>query len=190
MCGSHPSFCLCSSCSLSVVCSEKRIIKRFTAKKTEIPKLPPKSTPALFADEVDPDAELFKMSANKSSDDIKLFEEQDLGGIVKLGDSLLLPSACTNDPSFRPSTAEDTDALFRVEEDLEKLLSLGMKTKNKPKPQIPAKPTFLKESKNSASGSHMDIKPSETNVQAMDESDILKYIKENETADSDSLSLF
>lgn len=133
---------------------------------------------------------MFKTSANKSSDDIKLFEEQDLGGIVKLGDSLLLPSACTNDPSFRPSTAEDTDALFRVEEDLEKLLSLGMKTKNKPKPQIPAKPTFLKESKNSASRSHMDIKPSEPNVQAMDESDILKYIKENETADSDSLSLF
>lgn len=65
-----------------------------------------------------------------------------------------------------------------------------MKTKNKPKPQIPAKPTFLKESKNSASRSHMDIKPSEPNVQAMDESDILKYIKENETADSDSLSLF
>ncbi|CAJ0950639.1 unnamed protein product [Ranitomeya imitator] len=77
-----------------------------------------------------------------------------------------------------------------VEEDLEKLLSLGMKTKNKPKPQIPAKPTFLKKSKNSTSPSHADIKPSEPNVQAMDESDILQYIKENEAPDSDSLSLF
>ncbi|XP_075717169.1 HCLS1-binding protein 3 isoform X2 [Rhinoderma darwinii] len=177
----------------------KRVKKKAVAKKTEDPKLPAKSTLSLFGDEVNPDAELFKPSANistksrktyKASDDIKLFEEQDLGGIVKLGDSLLLPSACNNDPSFKPSTVEDTDELFRVEEDFEKLLSLGMKTKNKPKPQIPAKPTFLKESKNSASLSSIDIKPSEPNVQAMDESDILQYIKENESADSDSPSLF
>ncbi|XP_073424395.1 HCLS1-binding protein 3 isoform X1 [Dendrobates tinctorius] len=181
------------------IMKEKRIKKKFIAKKTEDPKLPPKPTLALFDDEVDPDSELFKASANNSakikktyklSEDIKIFEEQDLGGIVKVGDSLLLPSACGDNPSFKPSTAEDTDALFRVEEDLEKLLSLGMKTKNKPKPQIPAKPTFLKKSKNSTSPSHMDIKPSEPNVQAMDESDILQYIKENEAPDSDSLSLF
>ncbi|KAM4042042.1 HCLS1-binding protein 3 isoform 2-T3 [Anomaloglossus baeobatrachus] len=181
------------------IMKEKRIKKKFIAKKTEEPKLPPKVALALFDDEVDPDAELFKAGANntakskktyKVSDDIKLFEEQDLGGMVKLGDSLLLPSACSNDPSFKPSTAEDADALFRVEEDLEKLLSLGMKTKNKPKPQIPAKPTFMKKAKNSTSPSHMDIKPSEPNVQAMDESDILRYIKENEAADSDSLRLF
>ncbi|XP_069584247.1 HCLS1-binding protein 3 [Ranitomeya imitator] len=181
------------------IMKEKRIKKKFIPKKTEDPKLPPNATLALFDDEVDPDSELFKASANNSatskktyklSDDIKIFEEQDLGGIVKVGDSLLLLSACGNNPSFKPSTAEDTDALFRVEEDLEKLLSLGMKTKNKPKPQIPAKPTFLKKSKNSTSPSHADIKPSEPNVQAMDESDILQYIKENEAPDSDSLSLF
>ncbi|XP_040283316.1 HCLS1-binding protein 3 [Bufo bufo] len=181
------------------IMKEKRVKKKPIAKKTEDPKLPSKSTIALFDDEVDPDEELFKTVSNnsskskktyKGSDDIKLFEEQDLGGIVKLGDSLLLPSACSNDPFFKPSTAEDTDALFRVEEDLEKLLNLGMKTKNKPKPQIPAKPTFLKESKNLASLPSMDTKPSETNVDDMDESDILRYIKENESADSDSLSLF
>ncbi|KAG9494640.1 hypothetical protein GDO78_002141 [Eleutherodactylus coqui] len=181
------------------IMKEKRIKKKFIAKKTEAPKLPSKSPLALFDDEVDPDAELFTTSANnsakskktyKASDEIKLFEEQDLGGTVKLGDSLLLPSACNSDPFFKPSAVEDTDALFRVEEDLEKLLSLGMKTKNKPKPQIPAKPTFLKESKNAASLSHMDTKLSKPNVQAMDESDILQYIKENESADSDSLSLF
>ncbi|XP_056420255.1 HCLS1-binding protein 3 isoform X2 [Hyla sarda] len=181
------------------IMKEKRIKKKSTTKKREDHKLPSKSTVDLFDDEVDPDEELFKTNANNSakskksykmSDDIKLFEEQDLGGIVKLGDSLLMPSACRDNPSFKPSTTEDTDALFRVEEDFEKLLSLGMKTKNKPKPQIPAKPTFLKESKNSANLSHMDIKPSEPNVQAMDESDILQYIKENESADSDSLRLF
>ncbi|KAM3932385.1 HCLS1-binding protein 3 [Leptodactylus fuscus] len=181
------------------IMKEKRVKKKFIAKKAEDPKLPSKSTLGLFSDEVDPDADLFKTNANnttkskktyKASEDIKLFEEQDLGGIVKLGDSLLLPSACNNDPSFKPSTAEDTDALFSVEEDLEKLLSLRKKTKPKPKPQIPAKPTFLKESKNSSRPSHTDIKPSEPNVQAMDESDILRYIKENESADSDSLSLF
>ncbi|XP_069829225.1 HCLS1-binding protein 3 isoform X2 [Dendropsophus ebraccatus] len=181
------------------ILKEKRIIKKSTAKKTEDHKLPSKSPVDLFGDEVDPDAELFKASATntakskksyKASDDIKLFEEQDLGGIVKLGDSLLLPSAVSDDPSFKPSTTEDTDALFRVEEDLEKLLNLGIKTKNKPKPRIPAKPTFLKESKNSASLSRTDVKPSEPNVQAMDQSDILQYIQENESADSDSLSLF
>ncbi|KAG8580082.1 hypothetical protein GDO81_007126 [Engystomops pustulosus] len=174
---------------------EKRIKKKIITKKTKDPRSPPKPTLALFADEVDPDAELFETSATntskskktyKATDDIKLFEEQDLGGIVKLGDSLLLPSACSNDSSFKLSTVEDTDELFRVEEDLEKLLNLGKKTK--PKPQIPAKPSFLKEPNNSASLSQ--TKPSEPNVQAMDESDILRYIKENEAADGESLSLF
>ncbi|XP_075057477.1 HCLS1-binding protein 3 [Mixophyes fleayi] len=180
----------------------KRVKKKVATRIMEDAKVMPRPTMGLFTDEVDPDADLFEPNGRTSSinkktlmavDDIKLFEEQDLGGTVKLGDSLIMPSACSNDPLFRPSSPEDTDDLFRVEEDLEKLLNLGVKSKNKPtkpKPKIPMKPTFLKETKKSSSPSHTDSKRTEPSIQAMDESDILNYIKENESADSDSLSLF
>lgn len=76
----------------------------------------------------------------------------------------------------------------RVEEDFQNLLNLGVKPKIKPKPKIPAKPSFLKETKNSDNNlAQVDSQP---NVQAMDETDILRYIKENESSDNDSPSLF
>ncbi|XP_068136311.1 HCLS1-binding protein 3 isoform X2 [Hyperolius riggenbachi] len=175
----------------------KRIKKKVTAKKVQEPIPAPTPSMTLFSDEVDPDAELFAPSDRiqggskkpfRASDNVKLFEEQDLGGIVKKGDSLLLPSAYSEEPLFKPSSDENVDDLFRVEKDLENLLNLGVKSKSKPKPKVPAKPSFLKETKTP------DSKPSQVdpapNVQAMDESDILRYIKENESTDSDSLSLF
>ncbi|XP_018423676.1 PREDICTED: HCLS1-binding protein 3 [Nanorana parkeri] len=171
--------------------------KKVPPKKVEDPIVKPKTTTALFSDEVYPDAELFEprkripATGKKSfmaSDDVKLFEEQDLGGTVRKGDSLLLPSAYNEGPLFKPSRAENVDELFRVEEDFENLLNLGVKPKIKPKPKVPAKPSFLKETKKPDNNlAQVDSQPS---AQAMDESDILRYIKENESADNDSLSLF
>ncbi|KAM8953666.1 HCLS1-binding protein 3 isoform 1-T1 [Pelodytes ibericus] len=166
-------------------------------KTVEEPNVNPRPTRALFDDEVDPEADLFepsrKYSPNKpfsASGDIALFEEQDLGGTVKIGDSLLMPSAYASDALFKPSHDEDIDELFRVEEDLEKLLNLKVKTKGKPKPKIPAKPTFPKGSAKSNSPATLHSEQKEHKIQAMDETDILQYIKENEPADSDSLNLF
>lgn len=46
--------------------------------------------------------------------DLKLFEDPDLGGTVKLGDSLLLPTACENkDYVLSTSLKEDTEELLR-----------------------------------------------------------------------------
>ncbi|MEE6476907.1 hypothetical protein FKM82_011269 [Ascaphus truei] len=134
----------------------------------------------------------FSSSTKKSflaSGDIKLFEDQDLGGTVKLGDSLLLPTACNSDHLFKPCYEEATE-LFRVQEDLEKLLELGVKPKNKPKPKIPEKPRLPKKSNNSDDPLGLRSQQREPNIQAMDETDILQYIQENEPAGSDSLSLF
>ncbi|KAG8445699.1 hypothetical protein GDO86_010472, partial [Hymenochirus boettgeri] len=162
--------------------------------KTEVPKLNPKSTLGLFDDEADPDEGLFEPTNNSitstkkpslSSYDIKLFEEQDLGGTVKLGDCLLIPSDCKTDNVYKVSSGDDVEDLFRVEDDFEKLLNLELKPK-KLKPPLPQKPSLPKES------SVFPLPPTrmEPNVHVMDESDILKYIKDNEPADSDSLSLF
>ncbi|XP_063298189.1 HCLS1-binding protein 3 [Pelobates fuscus] len=168
-------------------------------KKIEEPNVRPNPTRALFDDEIDPDAGLFVPSKKhppagknsfSASDDIKLFEEQDLGGTVKIGDSLLLPSACSSEHTFKASIDEDVNELFRVDEDLEKLLNIRVKPVPKPKPKIPAKPTFLKETEKSKTPLHPHSEQKEPNIQIMDESDILQYIKENEPADSDSLSLF
>ncbi|KAM9316402.1 HCLS1-binding protein 3 [Gastrophryne carolinensis] len=169
--------------------------KKVPAKKAEDPKTKPKSTMALFRDEVDPYADLFEPSGRASSkknilasDDIKLFEEQDFGGTVRKGDSLLLPSAYSDDPLFKPSSDEELNDLFRVEKDLEKLLNLGVKPKSKPKPKVPAKPSFLQETKNP--DNNLPPVDSQPNVQAMEESDILRYIREHESAGNESLSLF
>ncbi|XP_075454560.1 HCLS1-binding protein 3 isoform X2 [Ascaphus truei] len=176
----------------------KKIKKPALTNKIEDSKKKPKASPALFDDEVDPEKDLFEpmnnfsSSAKKSflaSGDIKLFEDQDLGGTVKLGDSLLLPTACNSDHLFKPCYEEATE-LFRVQEDLEKLLELGVKPKNKPKPKIPEKPRLPKKSNNSDDPLGLRSQQREPNIQAMDETDILQYIQENEPAGSDSLSLF
>ncbi|XP_069092101.1 HCLS1-binding protein 3 isoform X2 [Pleurodeles waltl] len=175
--------------------------KKKVAVKVEQPK--PKSKLALFDEEVDPDEDLFgvakdvpigtrKTSFTKT--DLKLFEDQDLGGTVKLGDSLLLPTACESKPAaFNTILDEDTEDLFRVEEDFEKRLKMGSKTSGKTKPELPAKPALPKKptiaAKNVPS-SGAPAKQQDRNIEVMDQIDILKYIQDNESDDKDSLSLF
>ncbi|KAJ8289517.1 hypothetical protein GJAV_G00002230 [Gymnothorax javanicus] len=116
---------------------------------------------SLFDEEVDPDEGLFlpaaRTTAPSKTGDLKLFEDPDLGGAVKLGDTLLLPTAYTESSApGDPGLEEDTEELFRVEEDLEKLLSVSKSTKPKPvlapkpalkpKPAPPKKPASLSQS--------------------------------------------
>lgn len=150
-------------------------------------------------EEADPDEELFlsvkdslDIVSNKkknTEDSFKLFEDPDLGGTVKLGDSLLLSTAY--DSKFNVPAAsleEDTEDLFRVQDDFEKFLKLESNSKPKPKlppkPPLPKKPEVAKRNKISA------VEAPKQNVEAMDEVDILKYIQQNEAAASNSLDLF
>lgn len=182
------------------------ILKTKRPKKTDAAKLEqlkPKSKLALFDEEVDPDEDLFGIAkdepisnrkASFTKTDLKLFEDQDLGGTVKLGDSLLLPTACESNPeAFNTILDEDTEELFRVEEDFEKLLKMGSKTSGKTKPKLPAKPALPKKptiaAKNVPSSAPPTKQP-DRNIEVMDQIDILKYIQDNESADKDSLSLF
>lgn len=46
--------------------------------------------------------------------DLKVFEDPDLGGVVRLGDSLLLPAACKNrEYVLNTGPEEDTEELLR-----------------------------------------------------------------------------
>lgn len=191
---------------------EEEILDPLGILKTKRPKKPvaakleqlkPKSKLALFDEEVDPDEDLFGIAkdepisnrkASFTKTDLKLFEDQDLGGTVKLGDSLLLPTACESNPeAFNTILDEDTEELFRVEEDFEKLLKMGSKTSGKTKPKLPAKPVLPKKptiaAKNVPSSAPPTKQP-DRNIEVMDQIDILKYIQDNESADKDSLSLF
>ncbi|XP_039604129.1 HCLS1-binding protein 3 [Polypterus senegalus] len=157
----------------------------------------------LFDEEVDPDEDLFepakKHSSGKSAfvkhSDIKLFEDPDLGGTVKLGDSLLLPSACTVvNTNLTMEFSEETEELFRVD-DFDKLLTLSTSTKPKPKPALKPKPTLLKTtpglSKSGANAaSVLTPQVNEKKADDMNEMDILKYIQQNESVSDDSLDLF
>ncbi|KAM9466049.1 HCLS1-binding protein 3 isoform 1-T1 [Clarias gariepinus] len=155
------------------------------------PKPAAKPKLSLFDEEEDPDMELFQPSVKSS--DVKLFEDPDLGGTVSLGDSLLLPSAYQKDDTpVTPKHDEDVDDLFRVEEDLDKLLAISKPVQPKPavapkpvlkaKPVIPHKPSSLQQSSRAP--------PQPAVVQAMDQHDILKYIQQNEATESEDLDLF
>ncbi|XP_043932128.1 HCLS1-binding protein 3 [Protopterus annectens] len=171
-------------------------------KKSKKPAAPAKDVPPKFSlfEEVDPDEELFHPGTDSSDasskkqptkDRLKLFEDPDLGGAVKLGDSLLLASAYSSKTNV-PATSleEDTEDLFRVEDDFEKLLKLGSSAK--PKPKLPPKPLLPKKpaevSKRSTTVSAVDTP--KQNVEAMNEMDILTYIQQNESTTSNSLDLF
>ncbi|TSM77379.1 HCLS1-binding protein 3 [Bagarius yarrelli] len=113
-------------------------------KPKPIPKPAAKPKLSLFDEEEDPDKELFQ-SDMKSNDDVKLFEDPDLGGAVSLGDSLLLPSAYQrSEPPAITKLDGDVDDLFRVDEDLDKLLVITKPVQSKPavapKPAVKAKP--------------------------------------------------
>ncbi|NXI93345.1 H1BP3 protein, partial [Psophia crepitans] len=151
----------------------------------------------IFEDEGDPDEGLFGPEKDFSSigprkkmkENLKLFEDPDLGGVVRLGDSLLLPAACENkEYVLNTGPEEDTEELLRVEDDLEKVLKITSKPKPKvpSKPPLPPKPAVAPRSTNSSPLA----KPKENRIQAMNEVDILQYIQENESINNQDTSLF
>nr|XP_030125838.3 HCLS1-binding protein 3 isoform X1 [Taeniopygia guttata] len=159
--------------------------------KEERPKL------TIFEEEVDPNEELFGPEKDFSSigprrkikESLKLFEDPDLGGVVRLGDSLLLPAACEHSKYvLSRDPEEDTEELLRVEDDFEKLLEVTSKPKPKvpPKPPLPQKPAAPPMSTNSPSVAEQK----ENRIQMMSEVDILQYIQENESINNQDTSLF
>ncbi|XP_015265574.1 PREDICTED: HCLS1-binding protein 3 isoform X2 [Gekko japonicus] len=178
------------------------------SKKTKKPLLSPvrENQPKLtiFDEELDPDDELFgsakkfSFTGNKrissAKENLKLFEDPDLGGMVMLGDSLLLPTACVSREQTVSSTLEeDTSELLRVEEDFEKMWNLSAKPKPKPKPQVPPKPAVPKKPTVDSKVpvcTASKVKSTEVKAQSMGEVDILKYIQENESRGSEEPSLF
>ncbi|XP_057876559.1 HCLS1-binding protein 3 [Melospiza georgiana] len=174
------------------------IIRTKKAKKTAAPPAKeekPKLT--IFEEEVDPNEGLFGPEKDFSSisprrnikESLKLFEDPDLGGVVRLGDSLLLPAACEHsEDGLSREPEEDTEELLRVEDDFEKLLEVTSKPKPKvpPKPPLPQKPEVAPRSTNSPSLA----KQKENRIQTMNEVDILQYIQENESINNQDTSLF
>ncbi|KFO69747.1 HCLS1-binding protein 3, partial [Cuculus canorus] len=170
-------------------------------KKTKKASTPPnkKEKPKLtfFEEDIDPDEGLFGPEKDFSSigprkqikENLKLFKDPDLGGVVRLGDSLLLPAACENrEYVLNEGPEEDTEELLRVEDDLEKLLKVTSKPKPKipPKPLLPQKPAVPPRSTDSSPLA----KPKENKIQTMNEVDILRYIQENESIENQDTSLF
>ncbi|NWI11285.1 H1BP3 protein, partial [Crypturellus soui] len=161
------------------------------AKKEEEPKL------TIFEEEVDPEEGLFgpekdfsSVGPRKMKQNLKLFEDPDLGGMVRLGDSLLLPAAVESEEfALNRSPEEDTEELLRVEDDLEKLLKITSKPKPKvpPKPSLPQKPVVAPRKNMNSS---QLAKPKEDRIQTMNEVDILQYIQENESINNEDASLF
>ncbi|NWQ64138.1 H1BP3 protein, partial [Neopipo cinnamomea] len=171
---------------------------RFRTKKAKKAPVPPtkeeKPKLTLFEEEMDPDEGLFGPEEDfssagprkKTKENLKLFEDPDLGGVVRLGDSLLLPDACENSKYvLSRGPEEDTEELLRVADDFEKLLEVTSKPKPKvpPKPPLPQKPAVAPRSINSSS----TAKPNESRIQTMNEVDILQYIQENMSNEDTSL---
>ncbi|XP_064304190.1 HCLS1-binding protein 3 [Phalacrocorax carbo] len=173
------------------------IIRTKKPKKASAPpakKEKPKLT--IFEEEADPDEGLFgpekdfsSIGPRRMNENLKLFEDPDLGGVVRLGDSLLLPAACkSKEYVLNMGPEEDTEKLLRVEDDLEKVLKLTSKPKPKvpPKPPLPQKPAIAPRSTNAPPLA----KPKENRIQTMNEVDILQYIQENESINNQDASLF
>ncbi|XP_063171043.1 HCLS1-binding protein 3 isoform X2 [Candoia aspera] len=159
----------------------------------------------MFHGELDPGEELFGMAEDFSSpgnkkilavkEDVKLFEGPDLGGVVTLGDPLLLLTASEDrEPVLKASPAEDMEELLRMEDDFEKMLQVSRKPKPKPKPNVASKPVIPRKpvipKKKLPSSPAQTGQPAGEKIQIMDEMDILKYIKENESLSSEEPSLF
>ncbi|XP_062981286.1 HCLS1-binding protein 3 [Elgaria multicarinata webbii] len=169
-----------------------------TKKPTPSPVKEDKPKPSLFDEDADSDEGLHGSAKGSSfSGDLKLFEDPDLGGMVALGDSLLLPTACASrEHALNASLEEDTEELLRVDEDFEEVLKLSSKPKPKPrtKPAVPPKPKVPK--KPVVSDTKLSLSPSQRatpmkeKIQTMAEVDILKYIQENESISSEEPSLF
>ncbi|XP_030714174.2 HCLS1-binding protein 3 isoform X1 [Globicephala melas] len=182
-------------------------------KRPEEVAVKPKPSPCLsiFDEEVDPDEGLFgpgrKPSPRSPAEDVpprdslKLFDDPDLGGAVPLGDPLLLPAAHGGGgPTSRPGCREASEELFRVEEDLDQILNLGAESKPQlqpqpqPKPPVAAKPALLrKPAVPPRAGSSEAVarqQKQQQQIQAMDETDILQYIRDHDAPGQAAPSLF
>ncbi|XP_054584296.1 HCLS1-binding protein 3 isoform X1 [Eptesicus fuscus] len=167
----------------------------------------------LFDEEVDPDAELFspsrKLSAGGAAEDapprdpLTLFDDPDLGGAVPLGDPLLLPAApASGGPVPCRGYREASEELFRIEEDLDQILNLGAEPKPqpppKPKPPVAAKPAPPRKPaappragpSEAAAGPPPPPPPPQQQIHAMDEMDILQYIRDHDASGQAAPSLF
>ncbi|XP_007937479.1 HCLS1-binding protein 3 [Orycteropus afer afer] len=174
----------------------------------------PKPAPwlTIFDEEVEPDEGLFgpsrKLSLQGSTEDVstrdplKLFDDPDLGGAVPLGDPLLLPAAHVSGepPVSSLGCREASKELFRVEEDLDQILNLGTEPKPKPlpkpkpKPPVAAKPALPKKPavppKAGPSEAVVGQWKQQQQIQAMDEMDILQYIRDHDAPGQAAPSLF
>ncbi|KAF6103657.1 HCLS1 binding protein 3 [Phyllostomus discolor] len=171
----------------------------------------PRPSPRLtiFDEEADPDKGLFrpgsKLSPQRPAEDtaprdpLKLFDDPDLGGAVALGDPLLLPAACASGgPTARLGHREAPEDLFRVEEDLDQILNLGAETKPQPqpkrKPPVAAKPALPRKPAVPARAGPPEAvagqQRQQQQIQAMDEMDILQYIRDHDTPGQAAPSLF
>ncbi|KAM6123235.1 LOW QUALITY PROTEIN: HCLS1-binding protein 3 [Pterocles gutturalis] len=169
---------------------------RTKKKKVSAPPTKEEKPKLNFEEEGDPDEGLFgpekgfsSVGPRKSEENLKLFEDPDLGGVVRLGDSLLLPDACKHrEYVLNMGPEEDIEALLRVEDDLEKLL----KVTSKPKPKVPSKPPLPQKPAVAPRNTNSSplAKPKENRIQTMNEVDILQYIQENESLSNQDTSLF
>ncbi|XP_027477692.2 HCLS1-binding protein 3 isoform X1 [Zalophus californianus] len=179
------------------------IMRSKKSKKRPEVAVKPKPSPRLtiFDEEVDPDEGLFgpstKLSPQRPAEDVpledplKLFEDPDLGGAVPLDDPLLLPAA-------RESRGPTSHAeLFRVEEDLDQLLNLGPEPTPKPQPEpkapVAARPALPRKP---AVPPRVGLSEAvvgqrkQQQIQAMDEMDILQYIRDHDAPGQAAPSLF
>nr|XP_002710099.1 HCLS1-binding protein 3 [Oryctolagus cuniculus]XP_017196396.1 HCLS1-binding protein 3 [Oryctolagus cuniculus] len=173
----------------------------------------PRPRLTIFDEEVDPDQGLFSPGRKVSSqghvedepptDPLKLFDDPDLGGAVPLGDPLLLPAAHQSGrPASSPGPRAASEELFRVEEDLDQILNLGAEPqpqpqpqpKPKPKPPVAAKPALPRKPalppKASPPEAVAGQPKQQQQIQAMDEMDILQYIRDHDAPAQAAPSLF
>uniref|UniRef100_A0A8D1IKV7 HCLS1-binding protein 3 n=1 Tax=Sus scrofa TaxID=9823 RepID=A0A8D1IKV7_PIG len=183
-------------------------------KRPEVARKPrPSPRLTIFDEEVDPDEGLFgpgrkprpegPTEGRPSRDPLKLFDDPDLGGAVALGDPLLLPAAHeSGGPPSRLGPRETSEDLFRVEEDLDQILNLGVEPKPhpqpkpqlKPKPPVAAKPALPRKPaappRASPSEAVAGQQRQQQQIQAMDEMDILQYIRDHDAPGQAAPSLF
>ncbi|XP_020823064.1 HCLS1-binding protein 3 [Phascolarctos cinereus] len=192
---------------------EEEVLDPLGIMRSKKPKKPPASfqarpqeTPAGPSKESRPKLTIFEddeLFGAPSRDSLRLFEDPDLGGKVSLGDSLLLPTACERhqEPVLGPAHTDVNDDLFGVDEDLEKILSLGSEPRPqalpRAKPWMPAKPAIPKKPTippPKAVAPMVRAAPREdqrqVQVQALNELDILRYIEDQNSAHGAAPSLF
>ncbi|XP_012582811.1 PREDICTED: HCLS1-binding protein 3 [Condylura cristata] len=176
-------------------------------KPKKLPEAAPKAKPSprltIFDEEEDPDEALFGPSRKlapqgPAGDSLKLFDDPDLGGAVLLGDPLLLPATPEGGrPSSLLDRRDTAGELLRVEEDLEQILNLGSESQLRPKPQPRSKPPVAakpalpsKPMPPPRAAPAKAVAKQQQQIQAMDEVDILQYIRDHDTPDQAAPSLF